>query len=51
MKRYEGRDRDPLATSRPSDLSLVFNEANASFNVFDRARLPMLLRKTEQLSL
>ena len=50
MRRYEGRDGEP-EKPRPSDLSLVFNEANASFNVFDRARLPMLLRKTEQLYL
>ena len=50
MKRYE--DRDPLTTTRPLDLSLVFNEANnGSFNLFDKANLTMLLRKIEQLSL
>ena len=49
MRRYYGRDL--LTASKPAELSLVFNEANASFNLFDKASLTMLLRKIEQLSL
>ena len=48
MKRYDGSD---LKAIKPLDLSLVFNEADASFNLFDKAGLTMLLRKMEQLSL
>ena len=49
ITRYAGSDL--LTATKPLELSLVFNEANASFNLFDKAGVTMLLRKIEQLSL